>query len=115
MKRIAIILIALLSLPFLQSFTYQSGRASLSPYPDNAAIAAYPDSLTPIFINHVGRHGSRYPAGSYFTMMIKRALDTAEKEKTITPLGKDFKQVVEKVIAATGDNWGQLDTIGERA
>ncbi len=114
MKRIAIILIALLSLPLLQSFTYQSGRASLSPYPDNAAIAAYPDSLTPIFINHVGRHGSRYPAGSYFTMMIKRALDTAEQEKTITPLGKDFKQVVEKVIAATGDNWGQLDTIGER-
>lgn len=114
MKRIAIILAALLSLPLLQSFTYQSGRASLSPYPDNAQIAAYPDSLTPIFINHVGRHGSRYPAGSYFTMMIKRALEVAEKEKTITPLGKDFKQVVDKVISATGDNWGQLDTIGER-
>ena len=92
------------------AFDYNSGRASLSPYPERTASAQYPDSLTPVFINHVGRHGSRYPASSHFTMLIHRALERAEREKTITPLGRLFKADVERVISATANRWGELDT-----
>ena len=95
-------------------FDYKSGRASLSPYPEEVKMSEYPDSLTPIFFNHVGRHGSRYPASSLHTMMIKRALDTADSLKTITPLGKEFKKEVERVISATAGRWGELDTVGEK-
>ncbi|MDY3858321.1 MAG: hypothetical protein SO006_05615, partial [Muribaculaceae bacterium] len=29
------------------------------PYPAPTELTAYPDTLTPVFINHVGRHGAR--------------------------------------------------------
>ena len=114
MKSLFLSLAILLTIPVAQAFDYKAGRASLSPYPTNTKVAEYPDSLTPIFINHVGRHGSRYAASSHFTMLIKRALERAAKEKTITPLGKQFLAETERVIDATAGRWGQLDTIGER-
>lgn len=33
---------------------------SARPYPVPEGLAEVPDSLTPIFLNHVGRHGARY-------------------------------------------------------
>ena len=107
-------LLAVVAFASALAFDYNSGRASLSPYPERTASAQYPDSLTPVFINHVGRHGSRYPASSHFTMLIHRALERAEREKTITPLGRLFKADVERVISATANRWGELDSIGER-
>lgn len=95
------------------AFDFKAGRASLSPYPQQVSMVEAPDSLTPIFINHVGRHGSRYPAGSLHTMMLKQALDKADSLKTITPLGKALKKEVERVISSTNGRWGELDTIGE--
>ncbi|MBS7410971.1 MAG: hypothetical protein KIG59_08455, partial [Muribaculaceae bacterium] len=53
-------LLAVVAFASALAFDYNSGRASLSPYPERNASAQYPDSLTPVFINHVGRHGSRY-------------------------------------------------------
>ena len=115
MKRIFVwALLTVVAVASAQAFDYKSGRASLSPYPKRNATVQYPDSLTPVFINHVGRHGSRYPASSHFTMLIHRALERAEREKTITPLGRQFKADVERVISATANRWGELDSIGER-
>ena len=115
MKRIFVwALLTVVAVASAQAFDYKSGRASLSPYPERNATVQYPDSLTPVFINHVGRHGSRYPASSHFTMLIHRALERAEREKTITPLGRQFKADVERVISATANRWGELDSIGER-
>ncbi len=107
---IALILIAATA----NGFTYKNGSASLSPYPEPPAATEYPDSLKPIFVNHIGRHGSRYPAGSYHTIMLKNALDKADSLGTITPIGRQLKAETEKVISATGGRWGELDSIGER-
>ncbi len=96
------------------AFTYKDGRASLAPYPTDRSVRVYPDTLHPVFVNLVARHGSRYPAGSLFTMMMKRALDRADSLRTITPLGKRLLGDVDRVIAATNGRWGQLDTIGEQ-
>ena len=70
------------------AFTYKEGRSTLGPYPTDRVVRTFPDSLTPVFVNHVSRHGSRYPAGSYFTLLMKRALDRADSLNTITPLGR---------------------------
>ncbi|MGM9832269.1 MAG: histidine-type phosphatase [Candidatus Limisoma sp.] len=115
MKRIFVwALLTVVAVASALAFDYDSGRASLSPYPVRNATVQYPDSLTPVFVNHVSRHGSRYPASSHFTMLIHRALERAEREKTITPLGRQFKADVERVISATANRWGELDSIGER-
>ena len=114
MKRLIILAAIAITAVASYGFTYENGRASLSPYPGCEEITEYPDSLTPIFINHVGRHGSRYPAGSYHTMLLKDALDMADSLKTITPLGKQLKEETETVISATAGRWGELDTIGEK-
>ncbi len=116
MKRSLFLVTLLLSIvlpAFADDFSYQDGRASLSPYPTDRVAREFPDSLTPIFVNHVGRHGSRYPAGSLHTMMMKRALDKADSLNTITPLGKQLLEEVDAVIETTAGRWGALDSIGE--
>ena len=116
MKRSLFLVTLLLSIvlpTFADDFSYQDGRASLSPYPTDRAAREFPDSLTPIFVNHVGRHGSRYPAGSLHTMMMKHALDKADSLNTITPLGKQLLEEVDAVIETTAGRWGALDSIGE--
>ena len=116
MKRSLFLVTLLLSIvlpAFADDFSYQDGRASLSPYPTDRIAREFPDSLTPIFVNHVGRHGSRYPAGSLHTMMMKHALDKANSLNTITPLGKQLLEEVDAVIETTAGRWGALDSIGE--
>lgn len=93
-------------------FSYQECQGSLRPYPVPTQSYSYPDSLTPIFINHIGRHGSRYAASASWTLQMRDALAQADSLKTITPLGKKFQKEVEKVIKATGDRWGALDSLG---
>ena len=39
-------------------------EGSAMPYPTPESSVSYPDSLTPVMINHVGRHGARYPSSA---------------------------------------------------
>lgn len=114
MKQIMLLVVLAFAVFPLRAFDYPDGRASLSPYPTDRSVREFPDSLTPVFVNHVGRHGSRYPAGSLHTMMMKRALDRADSLGSITPLGRELLGEVDRVIAATAGRWGALDTIGEK-
>ena len=75
--------------------------------------AVYPDSLTPIFINHVGRHGSRYPASAALCTKLRRALFVADSLGTITPTGRKLYRLVNEVIAVSNGRWGALDSLGE--
>lgn len=113
MKKLLSLLLLLALAVQASAFTYKDGRSSLGPYPADRAVRTFPDTLHPIFVNHVARHGSRYPAGSYFTMLMKRALDRADSLKTITPLGKKLLDEVNAVVRSSEGRWGQLDSIGE--
>ncbi|MFI3240280.1 MAG: hypothetical protein R3Y22_06800 [Bacteroidales bacterium] len=88
-------------------------QGSLKPYPiPTEEYVINPDTLTPIFINHLGRHGSRYQAGSYFTMVLYKHFQVADSLNSITPLGEQFKLVIEEVIDRTGNRWGALSDLG---
>ena len=113
MRKALILLILLLFTFPSYSFTYKNGNASLSPYPGASEFVEYPDSLTPIFINHVGRHGSRYPAGAFHSKMLQNALLKADSLKTITKLGQEMLKDVTNVVELSEGNWGQLNSIGE--
>lgn len=86
------------------------GSASLYPVPENVAVA--PDSLTPIMINHVGRHGARFQSSSKRSITLLRALIKADSIGTITPTGRKLKELVEEVVRVTDGRWGELDSIG---
>ncbi|MDE6224913.1 MAG: histidine phosphatase family protein, partial [Muribaculaceae bacterium] len=87
-------------------------QGSLKPYPAPETLNTYPDSLTPVFINHVGRHGARYPAGSAHALGLMKLLNRADSLKTITPLGRQLKAITAEVIKQSTGRWGALDSLG---
>lgn len=98
--------------PMATNYTMQQCEGTLTPYvaPDHAY--AYPDSLVPVFINHVGRHGARYPASSANTLKLARALAKADSLGTITPLGRKLKALTATVAEKSENRWGALDSLG---
>lgn len=99
--------------PMATKYNYEECQGSLMPYPTNVEIRSYPDSLKPVMINHIGRHGSRYPASPTNCKVLLNALKNAESLKTITPLGKDLLKLTERVILISENKWGSLDSLGE--
>lgn len=100
--------------PMATDFSYAECQGSLMPYPADAIEpVARPDSLRPVMINHVGRHGARYPASASNCLNMRRALLKADSLGTVTPLGRRLLAVVEREIAVSDGRWGALDSLGE--
>lgn len=97
--------------PTATSYSFELCQGSLRPYPAPREYV-YPDSLTPVFINHVGRHGSRYPAGSATTLGLIKVLEQADSLKTITPLGRQMLTIAREVVRRVNGQWGALDSLG---
>lgn len=98
--------------PTATSYTWNECQGSARPYPAPEAIAACPDTLTPIMINHIGRHGSRFAANNKHTTALLKALKDAQTKGTITPRGKELMALTEKVVKTTSGKWGALDSLG---
>ncbi len=98
--------------PMVTRYSMRQCEGSLTPYPEPAQEPAYPDSLVPVFINHVGRHGARYPASAANCLTLRKALDRADSLGTITPLGRRLQKLNEKVIELSNNRWGALDSLG---
>lgn len=98
--------------PMATSYTIKQCEGSLTPYPSIEKAAEYPDSLVPVFINHVGRHGSRYPASSAHSLLLQKTLAAAELLGTITKLGRSLQKLNDEVIAQSNGRWGALDSVG---
>lgn len=100
------------SSPSATDNTFGQCEGSLTPYSEPAHPYEYPDSLEPVFINHVGRHGARFAASSANCLTLKRVLDIADSLQTITPLGKKLRALNAEVIKLSNGRWGQLDSLG---
>ncbi len=100
--------------PMATDYTFAQCEGSLTPYPsERVNPAVYPDSLVPVFVNHVGRHGARFPASAANTLALSRALERADSLNTITPLGRKLLRLTRKVLTLSADRWGALDSLGE--
>ncbi len=93
-------------------YSLEQCEGLLTPYPSSVSLIAHPDSLVPVFINHVGRHGSRYPSSSADCLELRRALTKADSLGTITALGRKLMTLNETVIAESNHRWGSLDSLG---
>lgn len=99
--------------PVATDYTFLQCEGSLTPYPDREVLNEFPDSLTPVFINHVGRHGARYPAGPTHSKSLLALLAKADSLGTLTPLGSSLKKLTEEVIRQSEGQWGALDSLGK--
>lgn len=82
------------------------------PYPTPEQMIATPDSLTPVFINHVGRHGARFPSSSTSVEKLLDHLNAVDSAGQLTPLGKSVLEAVRMVAEASHNRWGALDSLG---
>lgn len=98
--------------PMATSYTYAECRGSLAPYPLEVNPAVYPDSLVPIYINHVGRHGARFPASAAHCIKLGKYLAKADSLGTITPNGRRLMRINELIVARSAGQWGALDSLG---
>ncbi len=98
--------------PMATAYTLLECEGSLRPYPADIKPAAYPDTLVPVMINHVGRHGARYPASATHTRQLLAALHRADSLGTITPTGRQLLALATKVNAESQNRWGALDSLG---
>lgn len=95
-----------------EEYTYSQCQGSLRPYPTTYGPAAYPDSLRPVFINHVGRHGARFPSSASNADKLLKALTEAKRLGTITPTGRKLLDLTNRIIERTDGRWGLLDSLG---
>lgn len=98
--------------PTATRFSNDECQGSLRPYPGPAQAYDYPDTLTPVFINHVGRHGSRFPASASNCITLQRALLHADSIGSITALGKNLLALTQYAIERSNGQWGALDSLG---
>lgn len=98
--------------PMTPDFTFAQCQGSLCPYPAGINPMQYPDTLVPVMVNHVGRHGARYPASSSFTLRLQRALERADSLGCITHLGRSMLALTRTVVARSEGKWGALDSLG---
>lgn len=99
--------------PSATDYSLDQCQGSLQPYPRNVSTLSTPDSLTAVYISHVGRHGSRYPAGSTHATQLSQALHRADSIGTITPLGRKLMTLTDRVISESAGQWGALDSLGQ--
>ena len=98
--------------PMATDYTYTQCNGSLSPYPATISEVATPDSLVAVYINHVGRHGSRYPASAASCSTLQRALLHSDSLGLLTPVGRQLLDLTNRAIAASQGRWGALDSLG---
>lgn len=96
----------------ITDFNAAQCRGSAALYPTAISRVATPDSLVPVFINHVGRHGARFPASPKGINALQDAIRHAEEAGTLTPTGKQLKQLATLVASAAAGQWGALDSVG---
>ena len=84
-----------------------------SPYLyEKEAYTEAPKGYKPIFINHVGRHGSRHLSSSKYDKTLMELLTIAEKEGAITNLGKELKGEIARLMEVEKENYGLLSKSG---
>lgn len=98
--------------PTATDFNYRQCEGSFMSYPAPAEITATPDSLRPVMVNHVGRHGARYYSSPRDVEALRDALQNASSIGTITPLGKKLMSLTDVIMAKSKGRWGALDSLG---
>lgn len=120
MRRILLLLALLLSISAMAAKSYSLLPAkyagSMMPYDFSGAEVEpiWPDSLKPVYVAHVARHGARFITSAKKLKKLQDAISKASAEGTLTNEGRRFDSLLKSVEDATGDQWGLLSEVGEK-
>lgn len=92
------------------AFSPDQCRGSRMPYPAPDSVEAVPDSLQPVMIYHVGRHGARFATSPDRFLRVEASLEA--HSANLTPAGKRLLEITREAIDLTADRWGDLDSLG---
>ena len=89
---------------------------SMMPYDFSACdpVPQWPDSLRPVFVAYVARHGARYLSGPKKVDELEKILAERTKAGKITREAKAFYKYIKEVWAHSDGNWGALSPEGVR-
>lgn len=83
------------------------------PYPaPTTPLTPAPEEYKPFYISHVGRHGSRYMVSNEYYHHTIDLLSKAERDKVLTPLGKETLAKLRIAYADAHGKAGMLSTLG---
>lgn len=98
--------------PTATHYTTTECLGSARPYPVPEGLAEVPDSLTPIFLNHVGRHGARYLSSAAPSVKLAEKLAKVDSAGMLTATGREVLALVRGIIEISHNRWGALDSLG---
>lgn len=87
-----------------------SDEGTMMPLVFPAETPVLPDSLTPFFVSHIGRHGARFLSSQRKIVHLRQVLD---ETSSLTPDGEAFSRLLDEVASRTAGRWGALDSLGE--
>ena len=93
--------------PKLSANNYQAYPTSGFP-----AITAAPEGYQPFFINHYGRHGSRWLINGKTYSWPVEIMEKAQSEGKLTRRGEEVLQILRQVLEASQGRLGELSDIG---
>ena len=93
----------------------QKYAGTAMPYPSIKDLPVLNDEgMVPFYINHLGRHGARFPTSGKALERVKGVLILAEQEKRLTAQGRELLVTVLQLSEAFKGKWGELSTVGEQ-
>ncbi|MDE6273272.1 MAG: histidine phosphatase family protein [Muribaculaceae bacterium] len=72
-----------------------------------------PDSLRPVGISYIARHGARYLTSENKILAVEKILNEARRRGSLTGKGKACLALMERIRTSTAGQWGMLSPIGK--
>ncbi len=95
-------------------FLCGSNHLDYDNYPATAALTPSPEGYEPFFMNHYGRHGSRWLLNDGDYSRIIKRMKVGQAEGKLTPTGEQTLELLERFYPTTIKRLGELTTVGER-
>ena len=73
----------------------------------------WPDSLRPVYVAHVARHGARYISSEKKLDRLRRLIADSRASGSLTDEGRAFSSLLDTVAALSAHRWGALSDIGK--
>lgn len=97
---------------FKQDIRRSAGNYWAYPDRDLPQLTATPEGYTPFFINHYGRHGSRWLIGSHLYNFPVEQLEKGERNGKLTRRGREVLDILRQLRASAQGRDGELSDIG---
>ncbi|MBD5236251.1 MAG: histidine phosphatase family protein [Bacteroidales bacterium] len=72
----------------------------------------FPDSLKPVHVSYVARHGARFLSSPKTIASVEKELYKAATERRLSPEGDAFFSLLKQINDSTADRWGLLSKVG---